>query len=386
MGSYTTEPIDGFLGQEEVMTLSRSRILALAVTALALVAAPASANYHTSGMKAGKADLRSAGPLAFGPQGILFAGDSNGAAIFALDTGDTKPGSSGSVSVKGVNEKVAAMLGTSADQILIEDMAVNPISKNTYLSVSRGRGPDAMAVILKVDAAGKISEFSLDNIKHSKATLPNAPAPDAKDGRGGSLRVQSITDLAYVDGKVLVAGLSNEEFASTLRSIPFPFSAVDGGTGVEIFHGAHGRFETNAPVRTFVPYEIQNEPHLLAAYTCTPLVKFPLSDLKPGSKVMGTTIAELGNRNRPLDMIVYAKGGTDYILMNNSSRGVMKMSTKDIHKYEGIKEKTDITGLPYETIAELKGVQQLDRLDDNNALILVQDESGAMELKTIALP
>ena len=278
------------------------------------------------------------------------------------------------------------MLGTSADQILIEDMAVNPISKNTYLSVSRGRGPDAMAVILKVDTSGKISEFSLDNVKHSKAMLPNAPTADAKDRRGRGLRVQSITDLAYVDGKVLVAGLSNEEFASTLRSIPFPFGAIDNGTGVEIFHGAHGRFETNAPVRTFVPYEIQKELHLLAAYTCTPLVKFPLSDLKPGSKVMGTTIAELGNRNRPLDMIVYGKGGTDYILMNNSSRGVMKMSTKDIDKYDGIEEKTDITGLPYETIAELKGVQQLDRLDDSNALILVQEEGGSMDLRTIALP
>ncbi len=56
------------------------------------------------------------------------------------------------------------------------------------------------------------------------------------------------------------------------------------------------------------------QPHVLAAYTCTPLVKFPLSDLKPGEKVKGTTIAELGNRNRPLDMIVYQKDGKDYVL------------------------------------------------------------------------
>ncbi len=368
------------------MSFSMIRMYAPAVLALALLAAPVSADHHKSGMKAGNADLRSAGALAFGPDGILFVGDSAGGSIYALDTGDTKAGSTVSISVKAVNEKVAAMLGTSADQILISDMVINPISKNAYLSVSRGRGPDAMPVILKVDGSGKISEFSVANVKHSRAALPDAPAADAKDRRGRSLRVQAITDLAYVDGRVLVAGLSNEEFASTLRSIPFPFSDVGKGTGVEIFHGAHGRFETNAPVRTFVPYEIQKEPHLLAAYTCTPLVKFPLSDLKPGTKVMGTTIAELGNRNRPLDMIVYGKGGTDYILMNNSSRGVMKMSTKDIHKYGGIEEKTDITGLPYETIDALEGVQQLDRLDDDSAVILVQDEGGSMDLKTIALP
>ena len=368
------------------MTFSAIRFSAITIVAFSFLAVPVSADHHKSAMKAGKADLQSAGALAFGPEGILFVGDSAAAAVFAIDTGDTKAGSSSSVSVQGINEKVAAMLGTSPDQIIIEDMVVNPRSKNAYLSVSRGKGPDAMPVILKVEAAGKISEVSLDNVKHAKAALPNAPAADAKDRRGRSLRVQAITDLAYVDGKVLVAGLSNEEFASTLRSIPYPFGQVDQGTGVEIFHGAHGRFETNAPVRTFVPYEIQAEPHLLAAYTCTPLVKFPLSELKPGTKVMGTTIAELGNRNRPLDMIVYGKGGTDYILMNNSSRGVMKMSTKEIHKFGGITEKTDVAGLPYETIAELKGVQQLDRLDDNNAVILVQDESGSMDLKTIALP
>ena len=85
-------------------------------------------------------------------------------------------------------------------------------------------------------------------------------------------------------------------------------------------------------------------------------------------------------------MIVYNKGGSDYILMNNSSRGVMKMSTEKIHTFGGIKEKTDVAGLPNETIAELKGVQQLDRLDDSNALILVQAESGALNIETIALP
>ena len=30
----------------------------------------------------------SAGPLAFGPEGVLFIGDPQGAAIFAIDTGD----------------------------------------------------------------------------------------------------------------------------------------------------------------------------------------------------------------------------------------------------------------------------------------------------------
>ena len=33
----------------------------------------------------------------------------------------------------------------------------------------------------------------------------------------------TITDLAWVDGVAVVAGLSNEEFTSRLRRVPYPF-------------------------------------------------------------------------------------------------------------------------------------------------------------------
>jgi len=340
----------------------------------------------TSSLQPGKASLKSAGPLAFGPEGILFIGDPMAAQVVAIATGDTKPGKSARLDIPALHEKIAALLGVTPDQILVNDLAVNPISKRAYLSVSRGRGPDAAAVLLKVESDGRVAEVNLDNVPHATASLPNAPAADAKDRRGQSLRTEAITDLAYVDGQVIVAGLSNEEFASNLRSIPFPFKGQVSATSVEIYHGQHGRFETNSPVRTFTPYKIKNTPHILAAYTCTPLVRFPMSDLQPGKKVSGVTIAELGNRNRPLDMIIYKKGGADYILMNNSSRGVMKLPAANLDSYAPITKQTEKAGVPYETLADWKGVEQLDRLDANNAVILVKAESGAMEIKTVALP
>src|SRR5205807_6754604 len=158
------------------------------------------------------------------------------------------------------------------------------------------------------------------------------------------------TDIAFFEDRLLVAGLSNEEFASTFRAIPFPFKTVANGTSVEIYHGSHGRFEFRAPIRTFVPFKVGNEPQLLAAYTCTPLVQFPISDLKPGAKIKGKTVAELGNRNRPIDMIVYQKGGKDYLLLANNSRGVMKISTDKIENAEPIsKPVSNKQGLAYET-------------------------------------
>ena len=351
----------------------------LCCAALAFAANPA-------GMITGKAELKSAGPMAFGSDGILFVGDSAAAAVVALDTGDRTPvRSSANLEIKAINEKIAALLGTAPDQILIQDVAVNPISKKVYVSVSRGRGPDAVPVILRADATGKLGELPLGNIPHSMVSLPDAPDPAVKDRRGQSLRVETITDLAFVDGNVIVAGLSNEEFSSSLRSIPFPFREAAKPAGIEIFHGSHGRFETNAPVRTFVPFTIANQPHILAAYTCTPLVKIPVAELKPGNKVKGTTIAELGNRNRPLDMIVYRKDGKDHILMANSSRGVMKLPAERLDSYQPITAHTEKQGVPYETIATLKGVQQLDKLDEARGVILT-DEGGSMDLRTVALP
>ena len=362
-------------------------MVALRVCAVLILAAVIAFGANAAaGMKAGKAELKSAGPLAFGPDGILFVGDSAGAAIFALDTGDrARAASAANFEIKGINQKIASLLGTAPDQIRINDVIVNPLSRKAYISVARGTGPDATPVILRTDAGGKLAELSLDNIPYSSVSLPDAPDAAAKDNRGQSRRMEAITDLAFVDGKVLIAGLSNEEFASTLRAVPFPFQQSAKGAGIEIFHGAHGRFETNAPVRTFVPFDIANQKHILAAYTCTPLVKIPVSELKPGNKVKGTTIAELGNRNRPIDMIVYRKAGQDYILMANSSRGVMKLSAKNLDSYEPITAQTDIRGVPYETIASLKGVQQLDKLDDANALMLF-DDAGSLDLRAVPLP
>src|SRR5207247_52817 len=141
-----------------------------------------------------------------------------------------------------------------------------------------------------------LSEVKLSDAKFSKAMLGNIAT-------AGNDRSQSITDLAYLQGQVIVAGLSNEEFASKLRTLDFPFKEAGRGTSVEIFHGNHGKLETRSPIRTFLAMEIAGKPNVLAAYTCTPLVTFPVSDLKSSEKITGKTIGELGQGNVPLDII-----------------------------------------------------------------------------------
>jgi len=72
-------------------------------------------------------------------------------------------------------------------------------------------------------------------------------------------------------------------------------------------------------------------------------------------------------------MIVYQKDGKDYLLLANSSRGVMKVTTEKIESADSISlpVKDGATkGLTYETIAGWTGVDQLDRLDAKTAIVL----------------
>src|SRR4051812_39600788 len=64
-------------------------------------------------------------------------------------------------------------------------------------------------------------------------------------------RQATVTDMAYIDGQLLVAGMSNEEFSSNLRRIAFPFADGMVDNSLEIFHVSHGKWETAAPIRTF---------------------------------------------------------------------------------------------------------------------------------------
>lgn len=350
------------------------------------------------------------GPLAVGPDDTLFAADAQDVSIYALQLGTyTKGGTPGTKDVPNIDQQIAALLGTTSASISITDMAVFPATRNTFISVMRGQGAGARAVLLRVDGAGKIAVIPFDQLRYSKVKLPNAPGkvtslplaggrelaiPNYPDNQATErplnlFGVQTVTDMAYYDGRLYVSGLSNEEFASKLRSIPYPFKAVDRGTSVEIWHASHGQFETRSPVYAFIPYKISGVPHLIASYLCTPLVKFPIANLKPGADVRGETIGEFGNGNRPLDMIIYSKNGQDFLLMSNNVRGVMRASTAGFGTTPPITTRVgndDRIGVIPETIPSLKGVEQLDLLDEGHIVVLARAASGSLNFERLPLP
>jgi len=326
-------------------------------------------------------ELSSIGAMAFGPENILFVGDSEGAGVYALDVADDGHGSGDAVSMLGVDRKIAALLGTTADEIVINDLAVHPGSHNIYLGVTRGRGEGSVPVLLMVTAAGTITEVGLEGMSYSHTEILNAPGPDQTYGRRGSARTFTVTDIAYADGEVLVAGLSNEEFASNFRRIPFPFSDEFGATSLEIYHVSHGQNETHAPIMTFLATEVDGAPTILAAYTCTPLVAFDMSGLADGGHVFGKTIAELGAGNRPLDIIRYQVGGAEQILISNSRHPLIKLDPGLIPGASRLLSPTRETGVGFTAVQE-SGIRQMDNLNADY-IVLLQDRGKGLELRSL---
>ncbi len=383
--------------------MKRSLTAALLAPGLIVLAAAAGAPAQAAGqdgMTRGKPDIKSMGVLAFSEDGTLFIGDGRGGAVFAVDVGDNealaKKGEA--AGLKDVEAKIGARLGTSATETMVHDMAVHPTSQKIYMSVSRGRGkwssnwvlPNdiANAQVLLTIAGESIDVVALDDVPFARASLPNPVATGKKHKwkEGIELRADTITDIALAGDTLYVAGLSNEEFASTMWRIPYPFTADVAATTLEIYHGAHGAYETHAPIRTFLPYRLNGRDHLLAAYLCTPLVTFPTADLKDGQHVKGRTVGEFGSGNYPIDMVLYEKNGKEQVLIANSNLPFMIVDPKKIEAFKGsITTEVEgyLAGVEYEYRSG-SSILQMDRLNGEFIVALQRQAGGTVDL--ISLP
>jgi hypothetical protein len=356
------------------------------------------------GLQVGSADVASAGPIAFGPAGILFLADNQSAKVVAVDVADPGPEAGAEpFDMDGVDTRVASYLGCAVEDLVIRDLAVHPVSHNIYLSVERGRGEEAEAVLIRIDRLdGSLVDVPLDGVPVAEVSISDAPAEDddRRDitlplGEEGEelqvgdrtirilrrpIRTSTITDMAYVDGALLVAGLSNEEFSSKLRRIPFPFGGDPTANNLEIFHVSHGKWETAAPIRAFVPYDGGRS--ILASYTCTPVVHFPLTDLAPGTKTVGRTVAELGAMNQPLDMVSFLQGGEEHLLVANTRHGLVKIACHDIDGQVPLTEPKEPVGVPRET-KDLQGITRLANLNGSHVLVLQTGDDGRQHLRSL---
>jgi hypothetical protein len=377
---------------EEVRTMLRK--LWLAVLAGALLAAGSTAQAATQG----DPQIKSIEAIGFGPHGLLLIGDSRGAQVVTIETGDTTSKAWSVKEVANIDEAIAMRLGTTAKDLEIRKLAVNPASKKLYIAARMLK--KNLDVLMTVDSEGKIADMPLDNVKFTRYSL----------SAGDKAPINKITDLTWAGDRILVAALAKDSFASKIFSIN---AMKEDGTATcistETFHVAHDRWETNAPIQAVIPYEEDGKRYLVGAFTCTPIVKYALDDLKAGDRVKGTTLIELGNGNTPRDMFTYEKDGKKFILMSNF-RMFHKNNPAGPSPYWAVRVDFDILkeaknvnkdaiwrtkGKATESktdravIADnFHGVMHMDKLDNVSAIVVRQGLKGneGLHLNVVALP
>jgi hypothetical protein len=357
--------------------------------------------------------LLSAGPVLFAPDvssdgtAVLFVADVARAIIFAFELPSEEPAAeTAEVHVDQLGTKVASLLGVEREDAVIRGMTVHPVSHAVYLSIARGRGPEAGPAIVRAGTNGGLSVVELDDLPATTFELDDAPADDDErmdfwlDGTDPTsesrefngvtlniaqvpLRRSTITGLAWVGGTLFVAGLSNEEFSSRLRQIAYPFGASATETSVEIFHVDHGKYETQSPIRALTSFDGGSS--ILATYTCTPVVHFSLDQLRGEGLVRGRTVAELGPMNQPFSLVSYDRDGEEFLLVSNTRHPLLKIPAASIADQNSLavplSEPDSSLGVPRENLAHV-GVTWMANLD-RGSVVVVQDGGGDTNLRTL---
>ena len=259
-----------------------------------------------------EAKLPGASILAFGPDNVLFIGDSKGARIHAVPTEATELKDAVPFNMEGFDIMLAEKLGLAPRDVLINDMKIHPLSQEAYVSVKLGHQPNAESIIAIANPVTADIRFLNIPESSTSVTLNNPASTELSFWKETPASALNLTDIDYHEGYLYAAGLTKSEFASTLRKIAYPFTNDQASVNrIEIYHAVHTQNETRAPIRTMLFDEIEGASTLLASYTCTPLVTIPTKEIQSEADIKGKTIAELGYGNAPIDMITVMTLGMD---------------------------------------------------------------------------
>ncbi|TQF70033.1 hypothetical protein [Pseudoalteromonas luteoviolacea] len=274
--------------------------------------------------------------LEFAETNTLFVADSDSSKIFAYTLPAIEAAkSSESYNLVAIGTKIANLLGVSTSAVSYHDIAIHPISKEAFISVSYLTGTEKVSTLIKANQKGNLEQVNLAKYPHTVKTLAKTADDSVKFWRDIPATTLAITDLDYVNGTLYVSSLSTGEFASTLRKIDYPFSKADTSSNIEIYHTVHNQTETRAPIRAMEVLNLGGVETVVAAYTCTPLVTIPTANLTDGAHVKGKTIAELGYGNTPLDVIHFTatdhtQKQEEFVLVINKERSADLIRVADL--------------------------------------------------------
>ncbi|CAN5197280.1 hypothetical protein BH10PSE4_BH10PSE4_33370 [soil metagenome] len=335
--------------------------------------------------------VKSAGQMTFADPNTLIVADWRAGELHALSLPSAHSQSVRPFNLKNVSTPIARALGVSPLALRFEDMAVRPGAELAYLSLTIARpGRLPSPALVSVDSTGHVAVIDLAKVPRTTVKVSDTPSPDKSLWREPEATL-TFTDLVAHGGKLYVAGLSNETFASTLRVFDLPLKRAATVTSIEMYHPVHNQIETRAPIRKMTIVDTDAGPLLVAAFTCTPLAVVPVKDLKDGAHIAAKTIAELGWGSAPVDMVTFDTGQGQVVLLTNSHKSADLMPVADIAAQAAQPGLTTPIDWPAHPLLGLKSVytpisnvDQLAVQDKDFLAVMRRDQaSGAMQLVSI---
>jgi hypothetical protein len=325
---------------------------------------------------ASAADIKSVSRLAVGPGNVLFLADWKEAKVHALTLPDAPAKPAGDAfNILDLEPLLSAQVGGA--KVTVEDMVARPGAGEVYIAVSYG--PAKAPALIRVTSDHRALRLDLARAKATSVALSDAPSASDVLWRDIPERSFTVTDMKWRDGELFIAGLSNQDFSSSLRRVKYPFDAKQTMASIEIYHTGHNLVETRAPIRAMSFATLGGRGYLIAAYTCTPLVTIPLDDIKDGAHLRGKTIAELGYGNTPADLITYSTSENgqshDYLMLLNFERGGSAIPLSQVEAanakpgLESPVSYSQLAGLD-PIAAPLAGAIRIDNLDDQSFIVV----------------
>ena len=265
------------------------------------------------GAQLGDPLLQSAQRIDFGPGGVLLVGDGRSDRFVAIETGDTSDDKREENSFNRVDNLTGAAAkaigdGVPSNELVVEDIAVNPTSWRTYFTVTRFS--TAEAFILWIDEEGDVRLFDLSNVVHATVDVPPA------EGSGSQVTGIAWTDH-HVVGALTPVNLTRPEFS--FIETPFAHDGRSRRATTLVFHRTVNQWLSEVTMDRFFLFSRLGEDWVAGSFSST-IARFRTSDLEDGVKdQVGETVFDLMEGRGIMDFLAYEQGGDLKVLASVSN-------------------------------------------------------------------
>ena len=311
--------------------------------------------------------------MKFDADGLLYAADAKNNELVALATVDKK-GKALPVQVPDLGAQLSRLLGSTPQDVVINDIAVHPTSFAVYLSA--GKKGTAESRLFRVAADKKVLEVPVGELKKAAVKLPEGTQP---------------FDVAVTAKNVILSSSGRDRtFSSELHRVPLPLAEGKmANAQTELYHASHKAWETKAPLVAITAFTMGGKEYIVGATKCTPVVRIPVDEIGDKAKVKTTTLLELGGGNSPVSMMVYGQGPTQTLLLTHAKSaqdGAYKVPGAVLAEGTKINEQAQNRGgKNAESIAAFKNAKKAALFGPTMAVAVI-DNGGSLSLATLPLP